>query len=73
MIKNWGAILVIFSVLAFYAEATEKDLYNFKWLDPDKSVYVLQNKVYKKEKSFYTDLSFLKGLSSTYQDTKGVM
>mgnify|MGYP000697543964 CR=1 FL=1 len=29
--------------------ATEKDLYDFLWLDPDKKVYVLQNKVHKKE------------------------
>jgi outer membrane beta-barrel protein len=49
--------------------ATEKDLYDFLWLDPDKKVYVLQNKVHKKEHSIYASLGAGMGLSSTYQDT----
>jgi outer membrane beta-barrel protein len=51
--------------------ASEKDLYKFLWLDPDKSVYVLQNKLYKKKKSIYADFGYLKGLSTNFQDTKG--
>jgi len=70
-------MLIIFTTLIFTLSdtsksfATEKDVYDFKWLDPDKSVYVLQNKIYKKSKTWYGDASFLKGLSSTYEDTKG--
>jgi outer membrane beta-barrel protein len=49
--------------------ATEKDLYDFLWLDPDKKVYVLQNKVHKKEHTIYAFLGAGMGLSSTFQDT----
>ena len=49
--------------------AAEKDLYDFLWLDPDKKVYVLQNKVHKKEHTVYANLGVGLGLSSTFQDT----
>ena len=51
--------------------AGEKSLYDFLWLDPDKKVYVLQNKIYKKEHTFYADLGYLSNFTSTFQDTKG--
>lgn len=51
------------------ATAAEKDLYDFLWLDPDKKVYVLQNKVHKKEHTVYAGLGVGLGLSSTFQDT----
>jgi outer membrane beta-barrel protein len=50
-------------------KATEKDLYDFLWLDPDKKVFVLQNKVHKKENTFYGNLGIGSGLSSNFQDT----
>lgn len=49
--------------------AAEKDLYDFLWLDPDKKVYVLQNKIHKKEHTVYANLGVGLGLSSTFQDT----
>ncbi|MFA6235804.1 MAG: outer membrane beta-barrel domain-containing protein [Bacteriovorax sp.] len=49
--------------------SAEKDLYDFLWLDPDKKVYVLQNKVHKKEHTVYANLGMGLGLSSTFQDT----
>lgn len=49
--------------------AAEKDLYDFLWLDPDKKVYVLQNKVHKKEHTVYANFGVGLGLSSTFQDT----
>lgn len=49
--------------------AAEKDLYDFMWLDPDKQVYVLQNKVHKKVHSVYLNLGIGSGLSSTFVDT----
>lgn len=52
--------------------AAEDDLYDFLWLDPDKKVYVLQNKVYKKEGKFYANIGFIKGLNDNFQDTTGV-
>lgn len=52
--------------------AAEKDLYDFLWLDPDKKVYVLQNKVHKKEHTVYANLGVGSGLSSTFQDTSAL-
>jgi len=52
--------------------AGEKNLYDFLWLDPDKSVYVLQNKVHKKEQTFYLDLGYISNFTSKFQDTNGV-
>lgn len=51
--------------------AKEGDLYKFLWLDPDKKVYVLQNKVFKKANTFYTDIGGIKNLSSDFQNTYG--
>lgn len=60
--------------ISFTSFAGEDDLYDFLWLDPDKSVYVLQNKLYPKDNSFYVDIGYLGlNLSSTFQDTSGVM
>lgn len=52
-------------------KAGEESLYDFLWLDPDKKVYVLQNKLYKKEKSFYFDLGYISNQTSKFQDTNG--
>ena len=52
-------------------QAGEKSLYDFLWLDPDKKVYVLQNKIYKKEHTFYADLGYLSNFTSTFQKTNG--
>jgi len=58
------ATAILGLLLAGSLKASEKDLYDFLWLDPDKSVYVLQNKVYKKKNSFYGSVGFLQGQSS---------
>jgi outer membrane beta-barrel protein len=49
--------------------SAEKDIYDFLWLDPDKKVYVLQNKIHKKEHTVYANVGLGIGLSSTFQDT----
>jgi hypothetical protein len=55
-------VLKLFIILALSfnkLKANEKDLYDFMWLDPDKKVYVLQNKVHKKERTIYINLGLL--------------
>ena len=52
-------------------QASEGDLYDFLWLDPDKQVYVLQNKVYEKQGTFYANLGYLYGISNEFQDVSG--
>lgn len=53
------------------AKAGEESLYDFLWLDPDKKVYVLQNKLYKKEQSFYFDAGYISNFTSKFQNTNG--
>lgn len=61
--------LFSFTLSAPALRADEKDLYDFLWLDPDKKVYVLQNKVHKKHHTTYLNLGYGTGLSSDFQDT----
>ncbi|MDD0853412.1 outer membrane beta-barrel domain-containing protein [Halobacteriovorax sp. GB3] len=65
-------LLTIFNAMTLgEVKAEEKDLYKFLWLDPDKSVYVLQNKMFPKRGTTYMELGYLSHLSAEYQDTTG--
>ena len=64
-------LLTLLFIISQKTYAGESDLYDFLWLDPDKKVYVLQNKVYKRKGKKYADLGFIKGLSSNFQTTYG--
>jgi len=68
LIKILPLMFILCSLTAF---AGEKDLYDFLWLDPDKSVYVLQNKIYPKDKSLYLDIGYVSNQTSNFQDTAG--
>lgn len=72
MLKISILALSLFLMLTKNTHAGEKSLYDFLWLDPDKKVYVLQNKIYKKEHSVYFDLGYLSNFTSKFQDTNGV-
>lgn len=63
-----AALMLLFTTKTY---AGEESLYDFLWLDPDKKVYVLQNKLYKKEHSFYFDLGYISNYTSKFQDTAG--
>jgi outer membrane beta-barrel protein len=65
-------LIIFISLSTTILKATEKDLYDFMWLDPDKKVYVLQNKVHKKEHTIYFNAGYAMGLSSTFVDTSGI-
>lgn len=67
--------LMLASMLGLWAAGTyagEESTYDFLWLDPDKAVYVLQNKIHKKEHTLYMDVGYLQNLTSAFQDTRGV-
>jgi outer membrane beta-barrel protein len=51
--------------------ASEESLYEFKWLDPDKEVYVLQNKIYPKMNRQFLTFSRIEDVSNNFQDTIG--
>ena len=72
MKKYSHVLFVLMSLGVFKTWAAEDSLYDFLWLDPDKSVYVLQNKVYRKEKTISAEISFLTTLGSKFQDTTGL-
>lgn len=71
MLKISVIALALMLMLTRETNAGEESLYDFLWLDPDKKVYVLQNKLYKKEKSVYFDLGYLSNFTSKFQDTRG--
>jgi hypothetical protein len=53
--KILALFLLLSLTLSTQAFASEKDIYEFSWLDPDKEVYVLQNKKYKKAGHFHVN------------------
>lgn len=69
--KLQNCIILVMIIFTSSVQAGEEDLYDFLWLDPDKTVYVLQNKIYPKDKSFYADFGYVTSLTSTFQDTNG--
>ncbi len=71
MLKLTLLALVTVMMMTNKVHAGEKSLYDFLWLDPDKKVYVLQNKLYKKEHTAYFDLGYLSNFTSKFQDTFG--
>jgi outer membrane beta-barrel protein len=71
MLRIWIIALGLMLMLTKYTNAGEESLYDFLWLDPDKKVYVLQNKLYKKENTFYIDLGYISNFTSKFQDTNG--
>lgn len=71
MLKITILAAAIMMLMSKETHAGEKSLYDFLWLDPDKKVYVLQNKLYKKEHSFYADIGYISNFTSKFQDTNG--
>lgn len=52
-----------------YSHARESSTYDFSWLDPDKEVYVLQNRKFRKKRSAFFSGGFGKGLSGAFVDS----
>lgn len=72
MLKISIMIATLMLIASKETHAGEKSVYDFLWLDPDKSVYVLQNKTHKKERTLYLDLGYLANFTSKFQDTQGL-
>lgn len=49
--------IILFLFLGFNLLASESDVYNFKWLDQDKKIFVLQNREFRKKDRFHAALS----------------
>jgi outer membrane beta-barrel protein len=61
------SIIVLLTFIIKTAYSGEKDLYDFHWLDPDKVIYVLQNKLFENEGSLYLNAGYGVNDSSTFQ------
>ena len=62
-------ILFFALVVISSAFAGTKDYYEFKWLVPEKKVFVLQDKLYENEKKIYVNLGYGFQSLSQFQDT----
>lgn len=60
-------ILLINPLLKTFA--AEDSLYDFEWMDQDKKIYVLQNRVYRKEGKIMTSLLIDKTMSDKFYDS----
>ena len=68
-------VLLFFVFLLFNTKpliGAERDIYKFDWLDKDKKIYVLQNKVFRKRGRWSSSLGVLKGIYGDYQNTYGL-
>jgi len=64
-------LLILFIFASQHVMSSEEDLYDFLWLDPDKAVYVLQNKIHKKEKSLFLSGGYAASMNTDFQNTQG--
>lgn len=64
-------VVLITIIMSLSLHASDKDLYDFLWLDQDKKVFVLQNKLYENKNSFYADIGLTSSLTGAFQDSIG--
>ncbi|MCT4643263.1 MAG: outer membrane beta-barrel domain-containing protein [Bacteriovoracaceae bacterium] len=66
-------ILIVFTfLLSSFAIASESSIYDFSWLDSDKEIYVLQNRKFRKDGTFYVGGTLHRQMNSTFIDSLGV-
>ena len=67
--KTLFYLFLIFIMLGKESYSGESSTYNFSWLDPDKEVYVLQNRKFRKKRSLFLKAGFGKSLSGSFVDS----
>jgi outer membrane beta-barrel protein len=69
-------LLALFLLLSLLSTskifANEKDIYEFSWLDPDKEVYVLQNRKYRKAGHLHVNVGGGKTTSGAFVDSTAI-
>src|SRR3989339_1500771 len=63
-------LLIFLCISPRSASSGENDTYNFEWLDPDKVVYVLQNKAFEKKFTWYLNVGYGFSTDVDFQDAK---
>jgi outer membrane beta-barrel protein len=81
-VKTWGIRLLWIAGAGIWlmlmagawnrADAAETDSYNFSWLDPDKKIYVLQNRKYAKANRAMISVLGGIGWSNPYRNVRGI-
>jgi outer membrane beta-barrel protein len=61
-------LFMTFILASLQTHASETSTYDFKWLDPDKEVYVLQNRKFRKVDRFYMSLAGGMTTSGAFSD-----
>jgi outer membrane beta-barrel protein len=61
--------LLLLTIFSFPAMSGEKNVYDFSWLDPDKEVYVLQNRKFRKDGKLYVGTTFGRSVSGAFIDS----
>ncbi|OFZ21108.1 MAG: hypothetical protein A2202_07435 [Bdellovibrionales bacterium RIFOXYA1_FULL_36_14] len=56
----------------FSVYASEESIYKFSWLDPDKEVYVLQNRKFRKAGKFHFNAGYAHLVSGAFVDGAGL-
>lgn len=56
MFEKKNLLVLFLCLISPILMASESDTYNFSWLDPDKEVYVLQNRKFRKAGKFHFNL-----------------
>lgn len=62
-------LLLLIFVVPTTIFANESNVYDFSWLDPDKKVYVLQNRKFRKSGKLYLGTTFGRSLSGAFIDS----
>jgi outer membrane beta-barrel protein len=70
--KILALFLLLSLALSSQAFASEKDIYEFSWLDPDKEVYVLQNRKFRKSGHVHVNAGWGMTTSGAFVDSSAV-
>lgn len=61
--------ILLLTLISLQTFAGENSVYDFSWLDPDKKVYVLQNRKFRKNETFYVGSTFGRSVSGAFLDS----
>jgi outer membrane beta-barrel protein len=72
IVRNFKKFFLLTFLISSYCYAAEDSLYNFSWLDPDKEVYVLQNRKYRKANRIHINAAYGLTTSSAFTDSSSI-
>ena len=72
MCLRFVGVLTFVALITSVTSTTSKAEYDFSWLDPDKKIYVIQNRKYLKAKRALVSVLGGLGLSNPYRTTYNV-